>query len=309
MSPNVAASVRARLRNRAREKSEEFARILTQFAAERLLFRLGESAARNRCLLKGARLLTVWLPDPFRATRDVDIRAWGATGDDDIRTLVAEICAVPCPEDGLHFDLSHLIIETIRPAEEYSGKRARFQAYLGDTRIPVQLDIGTGDACPLEPDEVVYPTLLPALPPPRLRAYPRELTVAEKFEAMVSLGLRNSRMKDFHDVWALAGAFTFNGTSLRQAVDACFGRRGTRLTDETLLVLTPAFYQDGEMAWRWQNYLALKSVLILPPARFAEVGERVIQFLSPVVASIVAREAFERTWSTGGPWSIVVGER
>jgi len=308
MSPDVAASVRARLLNRAKDAGEEFELTLTRFAAERLLFRLGASAARNRCLLKGASLLSVWLPDPYRATRDVDVLASGPVDDAAIRSLVAEICAVPCPEDGLRFDLSELSVETIRPEEEYSGKRARFRAFLGSARIAVQLDIGVGDAVVVEPEEIAYPTLLPILPPPRVRAYPRELTVAEKFEAMVKLDTRNTRMKDFHDLWALADSFTFEGPVLQRAVAACFQRRQTPLAGETPRVLTSVFYQTAEIATRWRNYLAAGAVLVAPPAQFELIGERVIQFLGPVRASIVAGESFRRSWGKGGPWKTAQGE-
>ncbi|MFQ5381493.1 MAG: nucleotidyl transferase AbiEii/AbiGii toxin family protein, partial [Dehalococcoidia bacterium] len=218
MSPDVAASIRARLLQRAKASGEEFELTLTRYAAERLLFRLGASAARERCLLKGASLLAVWLPDPYRATRDVDILASGPADEHAIRSLVTEICAVPCPEDGLRFDLAELRIDTIRPEEEYSGKRARFRALLGKARIAMQLDIGVGDAVAIEPEEVTVPAILPGMPSPVLRAYPRELTVAEKFDAMVKLETRNSRMKDFHDLWALAGSFPFDGAALRGAV-------------------------------------------------------------------------------------------
>ena len=228
MSPDVAASIKGRLLNQAKAHREEFERTLARFAAERLLFRLGASAVRNRCILKGASLLAVWLPDPYRATRDIDVLAAGPTDAAAIRSLVEEICAVACPEDALRFDLSELVVETIRPEEEYSGKRARFRARLGNARIPVQLDIGFGDALAAEPEEIEYPTMLKALPAPRLRAYPREATVAEKFEAMVSLDTRNSRMKDFHDVWALAGAFAFHGPSLRKAIARCRPWRAKR---------------------------------------------------------------------------------
>lgn len=302
MTSDVAASVRARLLTQAKKRGEEFELTLTRFAAERLLFRLGASAARTRCLLKGASLLAVWLSDPYRATRDVDVLASGATDDDAIRRLVAEICAVRCPEDGLQFDLSALVVETIRPEEEYSGKRARFRAFLGNVRIAVQLDIGVGDAVVIEPEEITYPTMLPALPAPNLRAYPRDLTVAEKFEAMVKLDTRNSRMKDFHDVWALAGAFSFEAGALQRAVAACFQRRGTPWTAETPRPLTSAFYRTPELETRWRHYLAAGAVLIPPPAQFEQIGERIIQFLGPVQVGIVARESVTGIWVPGGPW-------
>ena len=196
MSPDVAASIKARLLNLAKAHGEEFERTLTRFAAERLLFRLGKSAAYDRCILKGASLLAVWLPDPYRTTRDVDVLASGPTDDAAIRSMIAEICAVACPEDGLRFDLSELVVEVNRRDEEYSGKRARFHAYLGSARMRMQLDLGIGDALAAPPQEIDYPTLLEMLPAPRLRAYPRETTVAEKFEAMVKLDTANSRMRE-----------------------------------------------------------------------------------------------------------------
>jgi len=302
MTPDVAASIRARLLNQAKAKREEFELTLTRFAAERLLFRLGASAARDRCILKGATLLSVWLSDPYRATRDVDVLAFGAADDEAIRSLLAEVCAVPCPEDGLRFDLSDLAVETIRSEEAYAGKRARFRAFLGNARIAVQLDIGVGDVV-IYTEDITYPTMLPALPAPRLRAYPREATVAEKFEAMVKLEARNSRMKDFHDIWALAGAFAFDGPSLQQAVAACFERRGTPWLGETPRALTTAFYQMPELETRWRNYLAAGAVLATPPSRFEDIGERIINFLGPVRNSIVSGEAFDAGWAPAGPWS------
>jgi hypothetical protein len=282
---------------------EEFERTLTRFAAERLLFRLGASSARGRCILKGASLLTVWLPDPYRATRDIDVLLSGQTDDAAIRLLVEEICTVPCSEDALRFDLSELVVETIRAQEEYVGKRARFRAFLGTARIAVQLDLGVGDAMTVEPEEIIYPTMLDTLPSPQLRAYPREATIAEKFEAMVKLDTRNSRMKDFHDIWALSGAFSFDGPALQKAIAACFDRRGTPWADELPRALTSAFYQMPDLQTRWRSYLAAGAVLTPPPAQFEIVGERIGQFLSPVRSSIVARVPFDSVWLPGGPWS------
>lgn len=156
-----------------------------------------------------------------------------------------------------------------------------------------------------QPEEIIYPTLLSSLPAPRLRAYPRETTVAEKFEAMVQLDTRNSRMKDFHDIWALAWAFGFDGPALRKAIAACFERRGTSLTGEMPRALTPAFYQMPELATRWRGYLAAGATVISPPAQYDVIGERIIEFLAPVRSSLVAGETFARVWAAGGPWTAV----
>lgn len=302
MSPDVAASIKAHLLADAKARGEEFERTLARFAAERLLFRLGASAAGERCLLKGASLLAVWMRDPYRATRDVDLLAFGIEDEESVRALLAEICAVPCPEDGLSFDLAALRIEAIRAEEEYAGRRARFLSHLGKARIPVQLDLGIGDALAVAPEVVEFPTILDHLPVPRLRAYPREISVAEKLEAMVRFDTQNSRMKDFHDLWALSGAFSFDGPRLRAAVAACFERRGTPWSAETPRPLTPAFYQRSELALRWVGYLAAGAVLTPPPQRFEEIGERIVRFLGPVRESIVAGGPFDREWPAGGPW-------
>jgi predicted nucleotidyltransferase component of viral defense system len=302
LSPDLAASIRARLLNQAKARGEEFELTLTRFVAERLLFRLGASAARDRCILKGASLLAVWLPDPYRATRDIDLLASGPADDAAIRALVEEICGVPSPEDALRFDLSELIVETIRPDEEYSGKRARFRAFLGNARIAVQLDIGFGDALAVQPVEIEYPVMLDTLPAPKLRAYPREAAVAEKFEAMVKLDTRNSRMKDFHDVWALAGAFAFDGSALGKAIAACFEHRATPWMAETPRALTPAFYRLPEIEQRWRGYLAAGAISIPPPAQFEVIGESIIRFLGPVRDNIASGVAFSGLWAPGGPW-------
>lgn len=302
MSPDVAASVRARLLARAKAQREEFERTLVRFATERVLYRLGASPARERCILKGASLLSVWMPDPYRATRDVDVLSFGSPDDTAIRALVTEMCAVPCPEDGLRFDLSKMVVEEIRGPEEYPGKRARFLAFLGTARMHVQVDFGFGDALVAGPEEIEYPTILSELPAPRLRAYPREASVAEKFEAMVSLDTRNSRMKDFHDVWALSTAFAFDGPALQQAIAACFERRGTPWRPEVPRALTPAFYQTPEIERRWRSYLAAGAVLVPPPAQFEVIGEGIIRFLGAVRRSILAGVSFTSTWEPRGPW-------
>jgi predicted nucleotidyltransferase component of viral defense system len=303
MTPNIAASVRDRLLAQAKVGREEFERTLARFAAERWLYRLGMSGSRERCIVKGAALLTVWLPNPHRATRDIDLLAFGRADDAEIRELIAEVCAVACPEDGVTFDLSNLHAEPIRAEEEYAGVRALFWARLGSARIRMQVDFGVGDSLPSAPVEIEYPTMLAFLPSPRIRTYPREASVAEKFEAMVKLERRNSRMKDFHDLWELSSVFPFNGSALAAAIAGCFKRRGTPWTVERPVVLTSTFYQDEALRAAWTAYRRGGAILIPPPARFEEVGERMTDFLGPIRDSIVGATPFAATWVPGGPWA------
>jgi len=303
MTPDIAASVKDRLLSRGREPGEEFERTLVRFAGERFLYRLGRSGARERCLLKGAGLLAVWLTNPYRATRDVDLLVSGPSDEVAVRGILEEVCSIPCPVDGLQFSLDDLRIDAIREEEEYAGKRARFWTYLGNARIRLQVDFGFGDAPGSEPETVEYPTLLHELPAPRLRAYPREVTVAEKFEAMVKLDVRNSRMKDFHDVWALAGAFGFDGAALRDAIVQTFARRRTPWTDEIPRPLTPAFYENAGLRSRWAAYTRSSDLLAAPPAQFEAIGEVISRFLGPVRTSILMDEPFSARWAPGGPWA------
>ena len=247
-------------------------------------------------------MLSVWLPEPYRPSRDIDVEAFGESDEAGVRALLEQACAVPCQQDGLRFDLAQLSVDSIQADDEYPGQRARFVAFLGSARITVQVDFGFGDAVVPEPEEISYPTMLPELPPARVRAYPREVSVAEKFEAMVKLDTRNGRMKDFHDIWALAASLPFDGQRTRQAIAATFERRGTAWAAEVPRALTPAFYQLPELAERWRGYLAREALLAQPPAQFEIIGEGVIAFLGPVRRSIITGDSFAHSWPPGGPW-------
>ena len=302
MTRNIAASVKARLLNRAKEKEEEFELFLVRFACERFLYRLSASDLRGRCTLKGAALLTLWMADPYRATRDLDLLATGANDETSVRQVMETICRVPCPEDGLHFGLDTLELSPIRAEEKYAGQRAIMFAYLGTARIRLQVDFGFGDALVPAAEDAEFPTLIAGLPAPKIRVYPRVASIAEKFEAMVHLGHRNSRMKDFHDVWALSEEFDFDGSSLRRAIERTFGRRGTTWASEVPVPLTPDFYTEPDVQARWQAYRRAGAARVLPPEPFDQIGQRVQDFLGPVRASLLAEEAFENCWPAGGPW-------
>ena len=301
MSRNIAASVRARLLNRAKALGEEFQFTLIRYACERFLYRIGVSAVHDRCVLKGGSLLAVWLEEPYRATRDIDMLAAGGADEAAVRSIVETVCDVPCLDDGLTFDEASLRIAPIRAFQAYPGQQARLNAHLDNARIPLQVDFGFGDAVPGNLEVAQVPTLLRDLPAPSLRIYPRTATIAEKYEAMVQLGRRNTRMKDFHDIWALSDVFDFDGMELRQALYDCFARRRTLWHHETPAALTAAFYGDADAQEKWRDYCA-KGPLIPPPASFDVIGRRIQTFIGPVRESVVADVPFRRHWKAGGPW-------
>lgn len=302
MTTNIAASIRARLLNRARTEGTEFQLFLDRYACERFLYRLGESEARDRCVLKGASLLALWMDEPYRATRDVDLLAFEADDEEKIRSVMTTVCNVSCPEDGLVLDISTLNVSTIRDDQRYGGQRATLIALLGTAKCNIQVDFGFGDVVIPNPIEEHLPTLIEGVPPPVLQTYPKKAVIAEKFEAMIQLGSRNTRMKDFYDVWALSEIFPFDGALLREAVARCFERRNTPWTDTMPDALTSAFYSDPGRQELWGAYGRRGEVLSPPPSAFEEVGQRIQSFLGPVRDSILADEPFEMHWPAAGPW-------
>ena len=302
MSPNVAASVKARLLNRAKAQREEFERTLVRYAGERWLYRLSVSSARERCVLKGASLLAIWLSDPYRATRDLDLLAFGANDEVAVRTLVEEVCAVPCPEDGLAFDTGGARVDEIRSAEEYVGRRVRFDALLERARIRVQVDIGFGDALAVPPEEIVYPATLDDLPP---GAPPRLSTRGQHCGKVPRHGVpRRAEQQDEGLPRHLRARWRVQLRRGRASAHdrSCFERRETPWSPETPPALTTAFYQSPELEERWRRYVRAGSVLIAPPGQFDVVGERIARFLGPIRESLVAATPFTREWLPGGAW-------
>ena len=300
MRPNVAASIRARLLNRARGEDTNFQFLLDRYACERFLYRLGQSDLRDRFILKGASLLAVWMEEPYRSTRDLDLLAFGESDEGAVRGVVESICGVQCFEDGLTFDVDSMSVSPIREGQLYEGRRVRLRAFLNRTRATVLMDIAFGDA--VIPERVTMSTLLEDLPAPDLLAYPLVSVIAEKFEAMVQLGIRNSRMKDFYDIWALSETFDIDGSELAEAVERCFERRRTWWTDDVPDALTVPFYTDSERGRPWHAYSDQGDLLSRPSCSFEDIGLRIRDFLGPVRERILYGEDFRMKWSACGPW-------
>lgn len=251
---NIAASVRTRLLNLARQTNQPFDALLTRFVHERLLYRLSRSPHADRFVLKGAMLLTTWLPDTARATRDLDLLGFGDAGEQRIHGIFQEVLSI-AGDDGVTFDLDALRVGLIREELEYGGVRLRGTASLAGARITVVVDIGFGDSVEPGLETIDYPTLLD-LPAPKLRAYAPETVIAEKFQAMVALGRANSRMKDFYDVWILAKTFDFAPNRLARAIAATFARRQTAIPVVRPDGLTSDFAEDPLKQRQWAAFAA-----------------------------------------------------
>jgi hypothetical protein len=252
---NLGASVRARLLNRAKAEKTEFGLLLTRFALERLLYRLSVSRHREQFLLKGALLFDLWFDEPHRPTRDADFLAFGSSDLSAMAATFREICTLEA-EDGIVFDPTSVKAQEIRKEANYAGIRITLTGSLDGARCPMQADIGFGDAVTPAPEETDYPVLLDDLPTPRLRVYPRYTVIAEKFHAIASLGIANSRMKDFFDLWVLTRHSELDPTILRRAITATFARRGTALPTSIPVGLSEEFAGDGAKQVQWRAFMS-----------------------------------------------------
>ena len=298
---NVAHSVRQRLLNRAKESGVDFQLVLTRYAVERLLYRLARSEHRDRFVLKGAMLFTLWTGELHRPTRDLDLLGFGDPEAERLAGVFRSLCGLAVADDGLTFDAATVAVEAIREDQEYGGQRVRFDARLGQARISLQVDVGFGDAITPGAEEVEYPTLL-GMDPPRLRAYPKETVVAEKFEAMVQLGMANSRMKDFYDLLVMSRTFSFEGEPLWRAIAATFARRGTALPSGPPVALTEAFAADDAKTKQWKAFRKRNGLDDRVGDLAAAVAD-LARFLLPILDSAQRGNEFRANWAPNGPWA------
>lgn len=292
---DVGASVCARLLQRARAERTDFQLLLTRYVLERLLYRLSVSHHRDRFILKGALLLSVWVGDRFRPTRDLDLLGYGDTSPETLADVFRAICAEPVPDDGVAFDSTIVSATLIREETEYGGVRIRTSAAVGNARIPVQVDIGCGDAVTPGPVHLEYPTLLD-FPPPLLQAYPVETIVAEKLEALTVLGMANSRLKDYYDLLLICRTFPFDLPTLRMAVNHTFERRGTVSREGMPSGLSDQFAAMWQP--RWRAFIGRERLEPLPHD-LAVVVAQLRAFFDPVLNGI----DHPLQWPPGGPWS------
>lgn len=298
---NLPASVRDRLLALARKQGEDFQLVLTRYAIERLLYRMSLSAHQNEFVLKGAMLFQLWASEPHRPTRDLDLLGKGDSSLTRLEQVFKEICSQTVEDDGLVFSPAAVHAERIKEDQDYEGVRVVCEAKLGQARVSLQVDIGFGDAITPKAEEVHYPTML-EFPAPVLRAYPRPTVVAEKFQAMVALGIANSRMKDFFDLWILARDFEFDGAVLGKAIQATFKRRKTALPAQAPLALTPEFGMDAAKVKQWQAFVR-KGKLETGGNTLDQVCAFLNGFLMPPMHALGAAVSFDCRWLPSGPWS------
>lgn len=296
---NIAASVHQRLLDKARQSSRPFNELLQYFAIERFIYRIAKSSYANRFILKGALMFSAWSGALSRPTMDIDLLGKIDNQIDTITAAIREACLIEVEADGLCFDAETVNAIRITEDADYKGVRVRVHGNMRKARISIQIDIGFGDVIVPNPERISYPTLLD-FPTPELNGYTMESTIAEKFQAMVKLGVVNSRMKDFYDIWMLSRTFNFNGEILAEAVKKTFENRKTPLNLNSV-VFDPSFGKDKARNVQWQGFIR-KAKLVNAPDSFQDVIVELKIFLEPIASSIDMGQAFTSRWTAPGPW-------
>jgi predicted nucleotidyltransferase component of viral defense system len=291
---NTAASVHQRLLNHSKSVGADPNRILIWYGLERLLYRLSVSPYRDRFVLKGAMLFRLWTGPEFRPTKDLDLLGFLNQETETLRTAFVAICEAKVDDDGLQFDTKTIRIAEIREQQEYGGLRVSVLARLGVARVPMQIDVGFGDAITPAPTHEHFPCLLDH---PHIRAYPRETVVAEKYEAIVQRGMANSRMKDYYDLWFLSRRFEFEGSIVSRAIAATFARRRTVLSRDVPIGLTAEYASDAMHNRQWSAFTSRLSTDA--PGDLNSAVEAVRDFVLPPSAAAAAQEAFHSRWRRG----------
>lgn len=298
---NLAASVAERLRQRSRRTGEDNQVLLTRYGLERLMYRLGRSEAAGRFVVKGALMFLVWHDAPYRVTRDLDLLATRKPTPDELLELFRSLCRMTVEDDGVVYDEASVTVAEIREDQQYGGLRVTMRGRLENIRLPIQVDVGFGDAVTPAPKLEPFPVLLD-FSPPVLRQYPRETVVAEKVQAMVQLGLANSRMKDYYDIWVLRQGFEFEGELLGRAMAATFARRKTLLPSAVPPGLSDDFARDRQKKVQWTAFLRRTHAAIPADVELAKVVAQLRDFLLPPLTAVGSSQSFTKKWPKSGPW-------
>jgi len=294
----LAQSVHTRLRNYAHQTKEDFNLVLSRYASERFLYRLSKSQHADRFILKGASLFLIWMNRMHRPTHDIDLLGFGKIDAEELRNIFSECCRLAVVTDGVIFDPNSIAIEDIREAQVYMGLRVTIHGHLGSARLHIQIDIGTGDAVVPDPQTMDYPVLLD-FPSPQLRVYPKEAVIAEKIDAMIERGLRNSRMKDYYDIWLLSTDFDFEGRILVSAIRETLARR-KRKCETFPIGLTSEFSKSPDKQKQWTAFMNKQR--ILPLNTLDDTIKMLQRFLNEPLKAVISNSNFDAVWIKNTQW-------
>jgi len=294
------ASVRAQLQNKAKKTNRPFAEVLQYYGMERFLYRFSKSQYARQFILKGALMFTAWNIPQRRTTLDIDFLARFDNQISSIEKVIRDICKIKIVPDGLVYDAETVRGQRIKEDADYEGVRINFVGLLERSRIPMQIDIGFGDIVYPRPKIFDYPVILD-LPKPHLKGYTLESVVSEKFEAMVKLGLLNSRMKDFFDIWLMMRKFDFDGLNLTEALKRTFEHRKTELPQKRPLFAEEIYDEKSDRQTLWMAFLR-KGDIKHAPDKLSATAKAIEKFLIKPIDAIHKGIALKKTWEASGTW-------
>ena len=299
---NVTASIQARLKVEAQEQGKPFAELLQYYGMERFLYRLSTSQYVDKFILKGGLLIYGWNIPLRRPTRDIDFRGYGDSSEKGVLRAIKNVIKESVPEDGITFDQKTIGVEQTQIDADYEGMRVKFMAYLGKVRIPMQIDIGFSDVLASRVEHINYPTLLADTKVPRLKSYPKESMISEKFHAMIRHAQLNSRLKDYYDIWLITDNFEFEAQSLHKAIEKTFAKRQTEIPAERPVGVTTEFAETNRD--RWSNFLDRFDLRDKRIEDFKDVVEGIWAFLElPVAISLGKEFSKEHHWVPQKGWT------
>lgn len=301
---NFGHSVYERIRNQAAESNKEFQYALTRYANERFLYRLSISKFFPLFILKGASLLLAWAGEDYRVTRDADFLGLIDENAHEVESILSELAKIDTYDiDGVSFLNDSIKLTAIREKRSLGGVRANVSCSIYTAVIPLQIDIGFGDALRSNPVLLEFPSIL-KMPPPRILSYSRYSYAAEKLEAIVYLGIANSRMKDFYDLWLLIKLFEFDGPAVAESVIATFERRKTPIPADTPLAFSDEFLMDSTKQSQWRAF-ANKLIPLGKAPSFFECLKSVAKFSQPIFRAANRGTEFNMKWPKSGPWQAI----
>jgi predicted nucleotidyltransferase component of viral defense system len=292
---NKSASVRAKLYNIARKENLDLNVLIVLFMQERILYRLSQSKYRGNFVLKGGLLLFAQNGFKGRPTQDMDLLGRQISNDvGNIKTILKEIFSQK-HNDGLTFSIDTMTVENITEDANHNGIRVKIRGMLGNASNVISIDIGFGDIIIPKPIEMQYPCILDTEPAPNINVYTMESIIAEKFHAMIKLGIINSRMKDFCDIYMLSKKNNFEGIVLQEALKETFARRNTGF-EKNPPVFSESFKHDNDKKLQWIAFLK-KTKIEGIPSDFSEVLFQIEKFILPMYEKILKEDDFIKKWN------------
>jgi len=297
---NIEASIKARLKNKAQETNRPFAEVMQYYGMERFLYRFSKSKYADKFILKGALLFAVWQIPDRRTTLDIDFLARFDNEVATIEKVMKDVCETSVDPDGLKFDSQTVKGVKIKEDADYEGVRVKFTGFLDRAEIPMQIDVGFGDILYPKTKVIDYPVILD-FPKPHLNGYPQESVISEKFEAMIKLGLLNSRMKDFYDIWLMTRQFEFKGANIASAIKKTFNNRKTDIPPEKPLFADEIYDEKSDRQTLW-NAFVQKGDIQHAPETLSATAKEIERFLIEPVIAINENVAFDKTWTSPKGW-------